>query len=369
MWLSKLVQGFLQLIRRIFGSNDRNSASDTQNSVETEPEVPEPVEPIPDPIRPAPEESSPEPEQPPAPEVIVPAFKISEDHMIPVESGQAVSVGWTSYGDRKPWGVTWHWTATWDLAMCSKILGGANATRKGEASAHYGIGLSFEEGVDRYVSLENRSWHAGAGQEMRWDGKSVRHDGQWWSGARTTVGVETVNIGYARKGVTAQPDWKFCVHPNGKQEMFVPPWPEEQIAMMIAIGKEIVERWPHIKVRDHHGHHDICPGHKSDVCGFPFARVLRGIYDDPTIPDVWEPLWTNEQRQRALVALGYDLGSFGPNGDGVDGDWGRKSDAVLRDFQRSRGMVENGQWTTFVNWEVYDVLKERGIDLAEATKG
>lgn len=305
----------------------------------------------------------------PEKEPSMPPFEIRDDYMIPVESGQAVSKGWTTYGENKPWGVTWHWTATWDLAVCRKVLGGADALRKGEASAHYGVGVSFEEGVDRYVSLENRSWHAGAGQELRWDGKPARYQGQWWSGARTTVGVETVNIGYARKGVEAEDDWIFCVHPNGKQEMHVPPWPEEQIEMMIAVGKEIVERWPHIGVRDHHGHHDICYAVKSDVCGFPFARVLRGIHDDPSIPDVWTPLWTNEGRQRALVALGYSLGTFGPNGDGVDGDWGRKSDSVLREFQKTHGMTVNGQWTTFVNWAVYDALREKGLNLEDVAAG
>jgi len=136
--------------------------------------------------------------------------------------------------------------------------------------------------------------------------------------------------------------------------MRVQPWTEEQIFMMITVGKEIVARWPGIGVRDHHGHHDICPGYKQDVAGFPFARVLRGIYDDDTIPDVWTPLWLPRQRQEALVALGYDLGR-----SGVDGDWGRFSDAALRRFQRQHGMLENGMWTSFVNWKVYDVMADR----------
>ena len=39
------------------------------------------------------------------------------------------------------------------LELCRRLLGGRNAERKGEASAHYGIGRSFEEVVDRYVTV------------------------------------------------------------------------------------------------------------------------------------------------------------------------------------------------------------------------
>ncbi|WP_428264593.1 peptidoglycan recognition protein family protein [Haliangium sp.] len=293
-------------------------------------------------------------------------FDILEHHLIPVESGQAVAAGWMGYAGNKPRGVTWHWTATRDLASCDRILGGATSLRKGEASAHYGIGRSFAEGVSRYVSLENRSWHAGKNQTLRWDGQPARTGGQWWSGSRTTIGVETVNLGYARTGVIAGPDWIECVSPSGKQEMQVQPWTAEQIVMMIAVGKEIVRRWPHIGVRDHHGHHDICPGYKVDVCGFPFAEVLRGIYDAPSTPDVWTPLWTTTARQRCLRTLGYQLGDSGPGRDGVDGDWGRLSDAALRRFQRENRLVDNGMWSTFVCWRVHEVLSARGSSIEAA---
>src|SRR5690606_33010214 len=121
-----------------------------------------------------------------------------------VEAGQAVGRGWLAATDYKPMGVTWHWTVTRDLALCRRILGGANPTRKGVASAHYGVGRTYAEGVDRYVSLENRSWHAGMNQTLRWDGAASNNNTK---GARATVGVETVNIGYAREGFPAGPDW------------------------------------------------------------------------------------------------------------------------------------------------------------------
>jgi N-acetyl-anhydromuramyl-L-alanine amidase AmpD len=277
------------------------------------------------------------------------------DALIPFGPDQAVGKGWTAATEGRPVGVTWHWTATLDLPACTRILGGPNAERRGEASAHYAIGRSFAEGVDRYVSLEDRSWHAGINQTLRWDGRGMGSDARF-KASRTTIGVETVTVGNERPGFPAGRDWIRAADPTGKHEMLVQPWTVEQQEMMIVVGKEIVTRWPNIGVRDHHGHHDLCPGYKQDVAGFPFAHILRGIYGDPSIPDVWSPLWLPTERQNALLQLGYDLGPLS-----TDGDWGRASDAALRRFQRENGMVQDGMWTTFVNWKVYDVMMDRGL--------
>lgn len=281
------------------------------------------------------------------------AFAIHEGAMIPLEPGQAVGKGWGRAIGGAPAGVTWHWTVTHNLAVCRQVLGGASAERKGEASAHYGVGRSFAEGVDRYVSLENRSWHAGIKQTLRWDGCALTDAGH--KGSRSTIGVETVTVGAAAR---AQPGWIATATPDGKP-IQVQPWTEEQIAMMVEVGREIVARWPHIGPRDHHGHHDICPGYKIDVCGFPFARVLRGIYPDHAIPDVWSPLETVAQRQDALIALGYDLGRTG-----ADGVWGARSRTALLHFQTLHGMVANAMWSTFVSWRIHEALGERGQELA-----
>lgn len=283
-------------------------------------------------------------------------FGIDESALIPVQPGQAVNRGWRAPGG-EPLGVTWHWTVTRDLAVCRRVLGGANAERKGMASAHYGIGRSFAEGVDRYVSLENGSFHAGIGQTLRWDGRPLDDDD--FKGSRSTVGVETVSMGAPHPAPDAIP----TASPDGRP-LRVQPWTDEQVVMCIEVGREIVARWPRIGPRDHHGHHDICPDHKIDVAGFPFARVLRGIYLDPAIPDVWTPLETVRQRQRALVALGLDLGPTG-----ADGVWGRRSDGGLRAFQRRHGLVENGRWSTFVSWKIHEACVDGGLDLVETTGG
>jgi hypothetical protein len=51
-----------------------------------------------------------------------------------------------------------------------------------------------------------------------------------------------------------------------------------------------------------------------------------------------------EQIQRTLLQLGYDLGSYGPNGDGVDGIYraGGKTVKAVLEFQRRFGIDEDG---------------------------
>lgn len=282
-------------------------------------------------------------------------FTIDDRYLIPLQEGQAVSPGWPEETGSRPWGVTWHWTATWNLERCTELLGGSEAQRKGIASAHFAVGRNRAEGVHRYVELDNRSWHAGKRQTLCCDGRPYTDEA--WKGARTTVGIEVVYIGYARQDVPRGRHWRRAHAPDGVREMWLPPWPEEQLAMLVEMGRRVIDRWPHIRPRDHHGHLDLCPGYKLDPAGFPFAEVLRQIYDDPDLPDVWSGLWTLDGRQKVLAALGND-----PRPD--DGrTWSAASDAALRQLQRDLGLVVDGMWTTFVNWRVYDELKARGLDL------
>jgi hypothetical protein len=46
--------------------------------------------------------------------------------------------------------------------------------------------------------------------------------------------------------------------------------------------------------------------------------------------------------QRALVALGYDLGSFGPEKRGVDGDYGYSTEAAVKAFQHKAELTVDG---------------------------
>ncbi len=269
------------------------------------------------------------------------------DWLLPLEPGQAVSPGWPS--PTGPVGVTWHWAATWDLLTCSRVLGGKNPLRKGQASAHYAVGRSSQEGVNQYVTLENRSWHAGIEQLFRWDGQALTSPSE--KASRTTVGVETITIGFARDGVPAQADWIEVDTPDGLTHLRVQPWTDEQVSLMIELGRDIVAKFPHIKPEHHHGHSDLCPTYKRDVLGFPFAKVLQGIYQDESLPDVWTPFRTVVDRQRALVTLGYDLGP-----SGADGDWGRRSRDALVKFHTDSGLPAQPYWTTFTCRMAYPKL-------------
>jgi hypothetical protein len=243
-------------------------------------------------------------------------FRIDERFMIPVQEGQAVGRGWMQRHDNRPLGVTWHWGVVRNLRVLTQVLDDAD-----------------------------------------------------FKCSRTTIGIETVHIGANVDGIVAQADWIATATPLGRP-IRVQSWTAEQVQMCIEIGREIVRRWPNIDPEDHHGHHDVCPlddkgnAYKIDVCGFPFAKVLRGIYPEHTIHDVWTPLETVRQRQRALIALGFDLGR-----SGADGDWGGRSSTALRLFQRHHGLVVNGLWSTFVSRKVHAALSDKGRDLKQVTAG
>ena len=277
-------------------------------------------------------------------------MRFSVRHLwIPLEPGHAVGAGWPAHTDFKPTGITWHWTATWDLASCDRLIGGSQPEFKGMASAHFAIGRSFEEGISQYVSLDDRRWHAGKNQTLRPDGRSMTSQDD--KGTRTTLGIETVNIGFARPGVKAGPDWIRAHDVEGHQLMQIQPWPEPQIEMMIFVGRQILDRWPNLGPRHHHGHHDLCPGYKVDPAGFPFARILRGIYQDPDIPDPWSDTWTAKGRRRVLNRLGYGMGPID------DESWYRLDDLGLRQFQSDHGLTANGLWTTASAWAAYDAAQ------------
>lgn len=273
---------------------------------------------------------------------------IGESWRIPLEEGQAISAGWPEETGGRPRAVTWHWTATRTLDECNRLLGGAQAERKGLASAHYGVGRTLDEGIERYVGLDDRSWHAGKEQILRWDGRPMTRPAE--KGSRTSIGIETVHFGYARRGWPSRDDWILAHSVDGSWAMRIAPWPEEQVELMAAVGREIVERWPHLGPRDHHGHHDLCPGYKVDPAGFPFARVLRRVYGDPTLPDPWTPSWSAAGRRRLLRQLGYAVSSSEAE------TWTDADRRALRRFQRDRGFVADGLWTTAMAWQAFDAL-------------
>lgn len=47
--------------------------------------------------------------------------------------------------------------------------------------------------------------------------------------------------------------------------------------------------------------------------------------------------------QNNLKAMGYDIGTAGPNGNGIDNNFGTKTDAAVRDVQKNGGVTVDGQ--------------------------
>ena len=152
-------------------------------------------------------------------------------------------------------------------------------------------------------------------------------------------------------------------------------------------------------MRNHHGHHDTCPIRKIDIIGFPFARILRSVYPDEIVPDVWSQYYvsvdrgngrrtTTHPRQLAMLQFNYEMGDSVDNDEntqiaGVDGSWGKTSNNTLKQFKEERNLYrqqlrdggntnvpvdiavdrnspdtkkDDEYWCTFTCWEVHDAM-------------
>jgi peptidoglycan hydrolase-like protein with peptidoglycan-binding domain len=64
--------------------------------------------------------------------------------------------------------------------------------------------------------------------------------------------------------------------------------------------------------------------------------------------------------QTKLKELGYNLGKFGPNQDGVDGNYGRRTLAAIKDFQRKNGIKQTG-WVGSVTAPLLGAEPMKGV--------
>ncbi len=171
----------------------------------------------------------------------------------------------------------------------------------GEVSAHY---LVFEDGgIVQLVPEAARAWHAGAGA---WKGVTDVNS--------RSIGIEIVHPGHA----------------GG-----LPPYPETQIAAVIALGRDIAERWgiPPERVL---AHSDIAPERKEDPGEtFPWLRLAEAGLGHcvPAAPlrdgrffargDSGQPV---EALQAMFALYGYDVP--------VTGTFDTRTGAVVTAFQR-----------------------------------
>lgn len=169
-----------------------------------------------------------------------------------------------------------------------------------KVSSHYVV---EEDGrIFRLVPEERRAWHAGV---------------SYWRGRRNvngdSIGIEIVNPGH---------------------EFGYRPFPEPQVAAVIALTADIRARWT-IEDRDIVGHSDVAPARKDDPGElFPWKRLAEaghGLWAEAP-PAPGQPIGEGETGaavfalQAGFTRLGYDL----PPSGTFDAD----TATVVRAFQR-----------------------------------
>lgn len=177
-----------------------------------------------------------------------------------------------------------------------------------EVSAHYMI---WENGdIAQLVGEDKRAWHAGV---SKWQGDDDLNS--------RSIGIEIVNGG----------------HDVPLEDGSLPPFPKEQIASVIALSQQIIERWyiPQTRIV---AHSDIAPDRKKDPGElFPWRALADagiGLYPPksiaakrtvtPIIPgDMGEHV---SAVQTQLAAIGYELV--------VSGEYDEHTAHVVRAFQR-----------------------------------
>jgi len=173
--------------------------------------------------------------------------------------------------------------------------------------------------VYQLVDENRRAWHAGV---SHWGGKEGIND--------QSIGIELVNQTWCHASdestdpVTGYPE-RICFYPD---------FDDGQLALLVDLLGEILERHPDIKPTHIVGHSDVAPDRKIDPGPrFPWERLAKlgygAWFDDATVIRYWERFLKEPlpllNIQKALVAYGYGL-----DANGEDDEHFRN---VLRAFQ------------------------------------
>ena len=159
--------------------------------------------------------------------------------------------------------------------------------------------------VFQLVDESQRAWHAGTSY---WRGKTGLND--------QSIGIEIVNTGHCRLPGDGHND----VSAASSSLCFFPDYPESQLALVVELLQDILERHPDIPVTHIVGHSDIAPGRKIDPGPrFPWQRLYRlGIgawYDEDTVFKYWTQFQTEPPSlstvQQALGIYGYKVADTG----------------------------------------------------------
>ena len=172
---------------------------------------------------------------------------------------------------------------------------------KREVSAHYVIAEDGE--IWQLVPEARRAWHAGV---ARWKSETDLNS--------CSIGIEIANPG----------------HDGG-----LPPFPDGQIAAVIALAKDIASRWK-LKPERVLAHSDIAPARKRDPGeAFPWARLAAagiGAWVEPA-PIAGGPLFQPAQEGPPVRAIQAMLAVYG-YGIELSGVYDKPTETVVAAFQR-----------------------------------
>jgi len=164
-----------------------------------------------------------------------------------------------------------------------------------------------------------RAWHAGTSY---WAGKSGLND--------QSIGIELVNQTWCHSsGMEVDP---YSGNPD--RICFYPDFADSQIALLVDLLDDILERHPDIKATNIIGHSDIAPDRKIDPGPrFPWQRLAvlgyGAWFDDEAVIRYWEQFRVQPlpllNVQKALSAYGYGIELTGEDDE--------QTRNVLRAFQ------------------------------------
>ena len=164
-----------------------------------------------------------------------------------------------------------------------------------------------------------RAWHAG---RSYWSGKTGLND--------QSIGIELVNRTWCHASDSGANPYTDKID----RLCFYPDFADSQLALLVDLLGDLLERYPEIKPTNIIGHSDIAPNRKIDPGPrFPWQRLSRlgygAWFDDETVVRYWERF--REQPlpllnvQKALGAYGYKIEPTGEDDE--------QTRNVLRAFQ------------------------------------
>ncbi len=192
-------------------------------------------------------------------------------------------------------------------------------------SSHYLIPEPDDETYSRsrvqtyeLVPESHRAWHAG---KSYWSGKTGLND--------QSIGIELVNRTWCHASAEAN-----AYTDKVDRLCFYPDFADSQLALLVELLEDILERYPEIKPTNIIGHSDIAPDRKIDPGPrFPWQRLARlgygAWFDDETVVRYWERFREEPlpllNIQKALGTYGYKIEPSGENDE--------QTRNVLRAFQ------------------------------------